>query len=77
MSVRIGLCLLIACYNINPNLGSHNVRSLQTVTVQHVYSIPRECGRSYIGETGRPLAVRLREYGHNLKEGLLEKSLSA
>jgi hypothetical protein len=25
-------------------------------------------------ETGRPLAVRLREHRHNLKEGLLEKS---
>jgi hypothetical protein len=41
---------------------------------QCVYSIPCECGRSYIGETGRPLAVRLREHKHNLKEGLLEKS---
>jgi hypothetical protein len=28
-------------------------------TAQCVYSIPCECGRSYIGETGRPLAVRL------------------
>jgi predicted GIY-YIG superfamily endonuclease len=41
---------------------------------QCVYSIPCECGRSYIGETGRPLAVRLREHKHNFKEGLLEKS---
>jgi hypothetical protein len=39
-----------------------------------VCSIPCECGRSYIGETGRPLAVRLREHKHNLREGLLEKS---
>jgi hypothetical protein len=30
-------------------------------TAQCVYSIPCECGRSYIGETGRPLTVRLRE----------------
>jgi hypothetical protein len=30
--------------------------------------------RSYIGETGRSLAVRLREHRHNLKQGLLEKS---
>jgi hypothetical protein len=43
-------------------------------TAQCIYSIPSECGRSYIGETGRPLAVRLREHRHNLKEGLLEKS---
>jgi hypothetical protein len=32
------------------------------------------CGRSYIGETGRPLAVRIREHKYNLKQGLLEKS---
>jgi hypothetical protein len=37
-----------------------------------IYSIPSECGRSYIGERGRPLAVWLHE--HNLKEGFLEKS---
>jgi hypothetical protein len=42
-------------------------------TAQCVYSIPCECGRSYIGKTGRPLAVRLREYRHNLEECLLEK----
>jgi hypothetical protein len=39
---------------------------------QCVYSIPYECGRSYIGETVRPLTVQLREHRHNLKEGLLE-----
>jgi hypothetical protein len=38
------------------------------------YSTPCECGRSYIGETGRPLAVRFREHIHNLQHGLLEKS---
>jgi predicted GIY-YIG superfamily endonuclease len=43
-------------------------------TAQCVYSIPCECGRSYIGETGRPLAVRFPEHRHNLKKGLLEKS---
>jgi predicted GIY-YIG superfamily endonuclease len=46
----------------------------QQHTAQCVYSIPCKCGRSYIGETGRPLAVKLREHKHNLKEGLLEKS---
>ncbi|PNF13748.1 hypothetical protein B7P43_G14091 [Cryptotermes secundus] len=30
--------------------------------------------KSYICETGRPLAVRIREHRHNLKKGLLEKS---
>jgi hypothetical protein len=41
---------------------------------QCIYSIPCECGRSYIGETGRAVAVWLLEHRHNLKEGLLEKS---
>jgi hypothetical protein len=43
-------------------------------TARCVYSIPCECGRSYIGETDRPLAVRLREHKHILREGRLEKS---
>jgi hypothetical protein len=43
-------------------------------TAQCIYSIPCECGTSYIGETSRPLALRFREHRHNLKEGLLEKS---
>jgi predicted GIY-YIG superfamily endonuclease len=41
---------------------------------QCVYSIPCECNRTYIGETGEPLAVRLREHRHNLQQGLPEKS---
>jgi hypothetical protein len=43
-------------------------------STQCVYSITCECGRGYFGETGRPLSVRLREHGHNLKEGHLEIS---
>jgi hypothetical protein len=43
-------------------------------TAQLVYRIPCENGRSYIGETGRPLAVRLPEQRLNLQQGLLEKS---
>jgi predicted GIY-YIG superfamily endonuclease len=43
-------------------------------TAHCIYSIPCECGRSYIGETDRPLAVRLREHRRNLQQGLLEKS---
>jgi hypothetical protein len=46
----------------------------QLQTAQCMYSIPCECGRSCIGETGSPLAVRLREHRHNLQQGLLEKS---
>jgi predicted GIY-YIG superfamily endonuclease len=42
-------------------------------TAQYIYCIPCECGRSYIGETGRSLAVRLREHRHNLKDSLFEK----
>jgi hypothetical protein len=34
----------------------------------------RDCGRSYIGETGRPLAVWFCEHRHNFREDLLEKS---
>jgi hypothetical protein len=40
-----------------------------------IYSIPCECGRSYIGETGRPLAMRLCEEGHSVgwdEAGILE-----
>jgi hypothetical protein len=43
-------------------------------TAQCIYCIPCECGRSYIGETGRPLAMQLHEHRHNLQESLLEKS---
>jgi hypothetical protein len=43
-------------------------------TAQCVYSICCECGRSYIGEIGRSLAIWLCEHRHNLKEGFLEKS---
>jgi hypothetical protein len=43
-------------------------------TAQLIYSIPCEWGRSYIGDTGRPLTVWLREHRHSLKKGLVEKS---
>jgi predicted GIY-YIG superfamily endonuclease len=39
-----------------------------------IYNIPCECGRSYVGETGRPLSVRIGEHKLNLKNGLLDKS---
>jgi hypothetical protein len=45
-------------------------------TEQCVCDFPFECGRSYIGETGRTLAMRLHEHRHKFKEGLLEKSKS-
>jgi hypothetical protein len=43
-------------------------------TKQCVYSILRDCGRCYIGETNRPLQVRIKEHKYNLRQGLLEKS---
>jgi hypothetical protein len=49
---------------------------LERIPQQCVYSIHRECDRSCIGGTGRPLAVHLREDRHNLKEDILEKSKS-
>jgi hypothetical protein len=48
-------------------------RDLQQMA-QCIYSIPFECGRSYIGNTGKPPAVRLHEHRQNLQQGLLEKS---
>jgi hypothetical protein len=47
-------------------------RDLQQMA-QCICSIPCECGRSSLGETGRRLAVQFREHRHNLKEDL-EKS---
>jgi hypothetical protein len=49
----------------------------QQEKAQCIYSIVCECGRSYIVETDRPLAVRLREQRQNLKGGLPEKSILA
>jgi hypothetical protein len=46
----------------------------QQQTTQCICSIRCGCGRSYTGETGRPLALRSREHRHNLKEGSPEKS---
>jgi hypothetical protein len=34
---------------------------------------PCECGRDYIGETGRPLGVRSKEHKYELKEGHFDK----
>jgi predicted GIY-YIG superfamily endonuclease len=49
------------------------VREAQQVN-HCVYNIPCECGRCYIGETSRPLEVRIKEHKYNLTQGLLEKS---
>jgi predicted GIY-YIG superfamily endonuclease len=41
-------------------------------TAKCAYSIPCECGRSYIGETATPLTVRLREHRQNPKDDFVE-----
>jgi hypothetical protein len=51
------------------------VRDIQQ-TKQCVYSFPCDCDRCYIGETSRPLEVRIKEHKYNLTQGLLEKSKS-
>jgi hypothetical protein len=43
-------------------------------TKQCVYNILCDCGRWYIGETSRPLEVRIKEHKYNLTEVFFEKS---
>jgi hypothetical protein len=40
-----------------------------------VWVIPCERGRCYIGDTSRPVEVRIKEHKHNLTQGLLEKKI--
>jgi hypothetical protein len=37
-------------------------------TAQCIFNIPYECGGSYVGETGRPLSVRIGEHKLNFKK---------
>jgi len=39
-----------------------------------VYNIPCICGRSYTGETGRPLEIRKKEHKYNIDRRLVDKS---
>jgi predicted GIY-YIG superfamily endonuclease len=41
---------------------------------QCVYSIPCDCGRCYIGETGRSLEIHIKEHKYNLMQGFLDNS---
>jgi hypothetical protein len=41
---------------------------------QCVYRTPCECGREHIGETGRPLNIRIREHKYYLREGHIDSS---
>jgi hypothetical protein len=41
---------------------------------QCVYRLPHECGREYIGGTGRTVNIRIREHKSNLRDSLFDKS---
>jgi hypothetical protein len=72
------------CYNIrtifktkhtlrNTLMRTRPMSDLQ-LTAHSIYNISCKCGRSHVGETGRPLSVRIGEHKLNLKNGLLDKS---
>jgi predicted GIY-YIG superfamily endonuclease len=44
---------------------------------QCVYTIPCDCGGCYIGETDRPLQVRIKEHKYSRTQDLFQKSNSA
>ena len=57
--------------NVLTKVKPANVR---TDTKECIYKIPCECGNVYIGETGRPLSVRINEHKRNCSRGEMEKS---
>jgi hypothetical protein len=61
-------------YTLRNTLMRTRPMSDPQLTAQCIYNIPCECGRSYVGETGRQLSVRIGEHKFNLKNGLLDKS---
>jgi hypothetical protein len=46
-------------------------------TKNHIYSIPCECRRKYIGETGRKFNTRIAEHTCNTRMGEIPKSKTA
>ena len=46
----------------------------QETNKEVVYSIPCQCGKEYIGETGRPLKTRVKEHRAALKKGEIATS---
>jgi hypothetical protein len=56
-----------------PNICSEPINN-KLQRSRYVYTISCKCGQEHIGEEGRPLGVRLKEYKHNLKDGLFGKS---
>jgi hypothetical protein len=61
-------------YTLRNTLMRTRPMSDPQLTAHGIYNIPCECGRSYVGETGIPLSVRIREHKMNLKNGLLYES---
>jgi hypothetical protein len=57
----------------NTLIGTRPMSDTQ-LRAQCIYNIPCECGRSYVGETGRHLSVSIGEHKLNLKNCLLDKS---
>jgi hypothetical protein len=54
-------------YTLRNTLMRTRPMSDPQLTAHYIYNIPCECGRSYFGETGRPLSVRIGEHKFNLK----------
>jgi hypothetical protein len=61
-------------YTLRNTLMRTRPMSDPQLTAHCIYNIPCECGRSYVGETGRPLSVRIGEHKFNLQYDLLDKS---
>jgi hypothetical protein len=69
-SVKPRHCTILRNQTINSSKQHVLMKTWPERDPQQIAQRVCECGRSYIGETGRYLAVRLREHEHSLKEGL-------
>jgi hypothetical protein len=54
---------------LRSNLVNFRPNKVKGTQKEVIYKIPCECGRSYIGETGRTFDVRLNEHKRSLKKG--------
>ena len=55
----------------------HPVKDDLRLRTPDVYSIPYDCGRVYIGQTGRSIASRIKEHSRHIRLGHPEKSAVA
>jgi hypothetical protein len=55
-------------YTLRKTLVRTRPTSDPQLTAHCIYNIPCDCGRSYVGETGRHIAVRIGEHKFNLKK---------